>query len=126
VTVRWENLWVDESAQILTDEPVESQPDIRRMTVRTMGMICPLCGERIRRALERIEGVVSARVDREADRTEILYRGDSLGRAPDPGAPEDAAILRWARELLAAIGESVHAGDHQDACGVRSGPGVRQ
>jgi len=125
MNVSWRNLWVNPEAQILVDEPASGRPGLRRMEVRTTGIICGMCAERIQHSLARIPGVVSARVNREADRTEILYRGEQLGAAPVAGALEDAVILRWARELLAAIHDGVHAGDHEDACGVRP-PGIRR
>jgi len=123
--VRWENLWVNPEAQIVTDEPLDSQAGLRKMTLRTTGIICGTCAERIQHAVEKIEGVVSARVDREADRTEVVYQGDRLDAGPAAGAGDDAVILRWARSLLAALTDGVHSGDHEDACGVRPGPGVR-
>jgi copper chaperone CopZ len=118
---RWVNLWVDPESQILSDEPLDDRPELRRMTYRTMGIMCTHCAERIQHALEEIEGVVSARVDHAADRTEVLYEGDHVG-ADD--AVHDAAILSWARKLLAAAAGQVQSRDHDDACGIRPGPGI--
>jgi copper chaperone CopZ len=124
MTVRWSNLWADPESQILSDEPLDDRPELRKMTYRTMGIMCMHCAERMQAALEEIDGVVSARVDHEADRTEVLYEGNHL----DPELPEetvqDAAVLRWARKLLAAAAGQVHAKDHDDACGIRPGPGI--
>ena len=101
---RWENLWVGPEAQILVDESMDSQEGLRRMEVRTTGIMCQHCAERLKVALEGTEGVVSARTSPAEDRTEIVYQESRLEWGGAPAA--DAVIIKWASYLLGIMAEA--------------------
>jgi copper chaperone len=79
-------------------------------TLRIEGLVCTACVARIRRHLERIVGVRSARVD--LDRGEAFVTYDRAGATPEAlvAAVEGAALFPTARRLLAAISGHIVVG----------------
>ncbi len=81
-------------------------------TLRVEGLLCSACAAKVRRRLEGVEGVRSAKVD--LDRGEACVTYDTDRTTPEAliAAIEGAVILRPARRLLAALGRSLARGAH--------------
>ena len=64
----------------------------RTAVLQVQGMNCALCPITIRKALERVPGVVKARVDYEAGRAEVRYDPDKVSPEALAKAVTDAGF----------------------------------
>ena len=71
------------SAPVLAAEP-------RTAVLRIEGMNCALCPLTVRKALERVPGVLEARVDYESKRARVTYDPDKAGPEALAKAVSDA------------------------------------
>ncbi len=71
--------------------------------LRIDGLVCSACAARVRRHLERVDGVTSARVDLDRGEARVAY--DATCATPDAlvVAVERAALFRPLRRLMAAV-----------------------
>jgi copper chaperone CopZ len=87
----------------MTGKP-ERSVDTTLVRLRVDGMLCPLCADRVQRALSRPAGVLSAAVDFETGTAEVVYRG---GGNEEPDWDEEVqrmVVLKPVRRVLDFLG----------------------
>jgi copper chaperone CopZ len=91
---------------------IEPQAAVTRLdataaTLRIDGLVCTACAARVRRRLERIDGVRSGRVDLDRGEAFVTYDPAFVSHDELIAAVEGAVLFPNARRLLATIAASI-------------------
>jgi len=84
--------------------------DATEATLRIEGLVCTACAARVRRRLERIAGVRSARVDLDRGEAFVTYDPACISPKGVVAAVEGTVLFPTARRLLAAISRHIVVG----------------